>query len=250
MFSDAEMTLAYKFGNASINNFPFPHFHLENVFPDYYYNLIQENLPNSNEMFPIEEVRRLKGYKERFVLPLNDEYLDKLPLSKCRFWKNLQNSLIDKPNFSNLVLSKFQNFIEARFKDTSNFDFFAETLLVNDITNYALGPHTDSPSKVVTLLFYLPADTSHSHLGTSIYMPNDPNFRCEGGPHYSRENFSLLHTNPYLPNSLFAFCKTDNSFHGVERVNDPDTKRWLLLFDIYAKKRQFIPAKPSVKFFI
>ena len=29
---------------------------------------------------------------------------------------------------------------------------YDETLLVQDITNYALGPHSDSPRKVITLL--------------------------------------------------------------------------------------------------
>ncbi len=250
MFSDVEMSLAYKFGNASINNFPFPHFYLENIFPHNYYKQIQDNLPNSNEMLPIEEVRLLKGYKERFVLDLRDKYLEKLPATKYHFWKNLRNSLIDKSNFSNLVLSKFQPYIEARFQDINNFDFYAESLLVEDITNYSLGPHTDSPNKVITILFYLPADSSQSHLGTSIYMPNDPEFRCLGGPHYSHDKFSLLHTNPFLPNSLFAFCKTDNSFHGVERVKDPETNRWLLLFDIYAKKKEFLSSNSSVNFFI
>jgi len=86
------------------------------------------------------------------------------------------------------------------------------------------------------MLFYLPPDTSQSHLGTSIYIPNNPAFSCPGGAHHPREHFSRLHTNPFVPNSLFAFFKTDNSFHGVEPVMDPDTRRWLLLFDIYAKQ--------------
>ncbi len=38
---------------------------------------------------------------------------------------------------------------------------------------------------------------------------------------------------PFAPNSLFVFLKTDSSFHGVEPVSDPDTRRWLLLYDIF-----------------
>jgi len=247
MFSDAEMQLAYKLGNANINMFPYPHFYLENVFPADYYQLIQENLPQPEEMLPIEQVRQLKGYKERFVLELRDEYLALLPDAKRQFWKQLNHNLVEKTNFANLVFSKFKPFIAERFKDRSNLDFYAETLLVEDITNYALGPHTDSPHKVITMLFYLPSDISQSHLGTSIYMPNDPDFRCQGGPHYKRENFSLMHTNPFLPNSLFGFFKTDDSFHGVERVIDPNTRRWLLLFDIYVKQKELPKETPKTK---
>lgn len=121
--------------------------------------------------------------------------------------------------------------------------FEEEALLVQDVTNYKLGPHTDAPRKVVTMLFYLPPDNSQLHLGTSIYLPRDPAFTCPGGPHHPHDQFARLHTNPFAPNSLFAFFKTDNSFHGVEPVADPDCRRWLLLYDIYV--RENAPAKPA-----
>jgi hypothetical protein len=94
-------------------------------------------------------------------------------------------------------------------------------------------------------------------MGTSLYLPNDPNFTCPGGPHYPREQFSRLHTNPFLPNSMFAFFKTNNSFHGVEPVGDPGTKRWLLLYDIFVRETapqpkvtfsSDITVKPKVNF--
>jgi hypothetical protein len=118
-------------------------------------------------------------------------------------------------------------------------------MLVEDVTKYALGPHTDSPKKVITMLFYLPRDLSQSHMGTSIYLPKDPAFRCQGGPHYKFDGFQRLHTMPFVPNSLFVFFKTDNSFHGVEPVTDPDTKRWLLLYDIYVRLPQNTPLNPA-----
>ena len=37
---------------------------------------------------------------------------------------------------------------------------------------------------------------------------------------------------PYVPNALFAFLKTSNSFHGVEPITDAHVKRDLLLYDI------------------
>jgi hypothetical protein len=108
MFSDVEMKLAYKLGNANINMFPYPHLYLENIFPSDFYKKIQENLPRSEEMLPIEEIRNLKGYKERFALELRDEYLTLLPETKKKFWKLVRHYLIEKTNFSNLLFSKFQ----------------------------------------------------------------------------------------------------------------------------------------------
>ena len=39
-----------------------------------------------------------------------------------------------------------------------------------------------------------------------------------------------------LPNTMFAFVKTDNAFHGVEPVRDADARRHLLLYDIRLAK--------------
>jgi hypothetical protein len=243
MFSDAEVQLAYKVGNVPFNMFPYPHFYLADVFPADFYRQIQQNLPDSAAMIPIEKARAVKGYKERFVLGLQDEALATLSSGKRAFWEELRGWLTGS-TFQSLVMSKFKPFIDQRFANNAGLQFYDEALLVQDITNYKLGPHTDSPRKVVTLLFYLPPDESQIHLGTSIYVPNDPDFRCPGGPHHNRDQFTRLHTNPFAPNSLFAFFKTDDSFHGVEPVGDPDCQRWLLLYDIYVNTA--VPATPAV----
>ncbi|MBS1217232.1 MAG: methyltransferase FkbM family [Proteobacteria bacterium] len=232
MFSDAELQLAYKVGNVPFNMFPFPHFYIPDVFPADFYRQLQQNLPEPQAMMPIEEARQLKGYKERFVLGLNARDLATLPAAKQAFWSDFAGWLVGA-NFRSLVLRKFQPFIDQRFAGNSHVEFYDEALLVQDVTNYKLGPHSDAQRKVVTMLFYLPPDNSQLHLGTSLYLANDPDFTCPGGPHHDRSKFSLLHTNPFAPNSLFAFFKTDNSFHGVEPVADPDCRRWLLLYDIF-----------------
>lgn len=242
MFSDAELQLAYKVGNVPFNMFPYPHFYVPDVFPADFYRRLQQNLPDPAAMIPIEQARRVRGYKERFVLGLDDDNLATLPAAKQAFWSDLAGWLVGQ-NFGQLVLRKFQPLIGQRFGGRTDMQFEEEALLVQDVTNYKLGPHTDAPRKVVTMLFYLPPDNSQLHLGTSIYLPRDPAFTCPGGPHHPHDQFARLHTNPFAPNSLFAFFKTDNSFHGVEPVADPDCRRWLLLYDIYV--RENAPAKPA-----
>ena len=49
MFLDAELHVDYKIGNVPISNFPFPHFYLENIFPEDFYSKIQENLLEKND---------------------------------------------------------------------------------------------------------------------------------------------------------------------------------------------------------
>ena len=63
-------------------------------------------------------------------------------------------------------------------------------------------------------------------------MPLDREFRCKGGPHHPHNRFQKIMTMEYKPNSLFAFVKTDNSFHGVDPIQDEHVQRDILLYDV------------------
>ena len=236
MFSDAELHLCYRFGNAQVNEYPFPHFYVEEAFPAAFYAELQRMLPDPEAMKPIAEVRPVRGYKERFVLPLADDaLLQALPDDRREFWTGVRSMLVGG-RFANLALRKFSALLDERFQRDPAIGFYDEAMLVQDTTHYSLGPHSDAPRKVITMLFYLPRDMSQRHLGTSIYLPREPDFRDPGGPHYEHRHFERLWTMPFVPNALFVFFKTDNSFHGVEPVKDPDTRRWLLLYDIHFRR--------------
>jgi hypothetical protein len=247
VMTNAELHLAYKVANAPIAGFPYPHCYVENVFPDDFYAEMQRNLPDPEAMIPIEEARNVQGYPERFVLEFRPEHLQALPESKRKFWSDFGNWMLSG-RFQQLAMRKFAPFVEARFKDVKNIRFYNEALLVQDITDYKIGPHSDSPVKVITMLFYLPRDNSQAHLGTSIYLPKDPNFRCSGGPHYPFNMFDRMVTMPFMPNSLFTFVKGDNSFHGVEPVGDPGTRRWLLLYDVFVHQEAQAPGPYQFRF--
>ena len=235
MPSTAELHMTYKVANAPINDFPFPHCYIPEVFPAEFYADMQRNMPEPAAMIPIEEARGAKGYKERFVLELNSVRLSNLPESKKEFWSNFATWILSG-RLQQVVMSKFAPFVEARFKDEIGIHFVADAMLVQDITNYKIGPHSDSPGKVITMLFYLPPDNSQAHLGTSIYAPKDPGFRCLTGRHHPIDAFDRMVTMPFLPNSLFTFVRSDTSFHGVEPVGDPDCRRWLMIFTVYARR--------------
>ena len=50
-----------------------------------------------------------------------------------------------------------------------------------------------------------------------------------------------------VPNTLFAFVKTSNSFHGVEPIQGEDIRRDVMRYDIRLKTLPQ-PAKAAVKF--
>ncbi|MFN4177002.1 hypothetical protein [Phenylobacterium sp.] len=238
MSSALEGQLVYNIANTPVRPYPYPHLYVPQVFPAEYYAALQANIPDPDVMLPIEQARPVRGYKERFVLDLN-QHGDRLTADQNAFWRGT-HALLTRGGLRDCLLRKFNGELRKRF-EAGPVTLSQETLLVEDITRYALGPHTDTPAKVITVLFYLPRDESQAHLGTSIYVPKDPTRRCPGGPHHGYEDFDRVATMPFMPNSMFAFVKTDNSFHGVEPVTDPDVRRWLLLYDI---KVQRTPAQP------
>lgn len=230
-----ELRLTYKLANAPINTFPYPHCYIPDVFPADFYADLQRHLPDPMAMIPISEARGAKGYKERFVLELNPGRLSSLPEDRKNFWSGVAEWMLSG-RLQELMLEKFGPVVDVRFPRDA-FDFYADAMLVQDITNYKIGPHCDAPGKVVTMLFYLPSDDSQAHLGTSIYVPKNPAFRCPIGTHHPPDGFNRVVTMPFLPNSLFTFARSDTSFHGVEPVGDPDCRRWLLQFTIYPRPR-------------
>ena len=211
MFATAEHHLTYKVANASVATFPYAHCYAPNIFPDDLYAELQRQLPDPEAMVSLEEARNVKGYPERFVLELRPENLQVLPPEKRAFWHEFGKIMLSG-RFKQAVLDKFAPFVTARLKDTSSIRFHDEALLVQDITDYKIGPHTDSPLKVITMLFYLPNDNSQAHLGTSIFTPHDKNFRCGGGPHYPFHLFDKMVTMPFVPNSLLRSSRPTDRF--------------------------------------
>lgn len=232
-----ETHLLYALRNATVKPWPFPHFYVQDVFP----------LP---EYFEIIEYLAVKGdyslsgsFKNRSFA--EDSHLPGLDFMHSR-------------EFMRAILGIFAPQAKQRFAGR-NAELTMDLRLVRDGKGYQIGPHTDARWKVVSLLFYLPPigiDEWHtgSHLsdktlqlaqyGTSIYLPKDRNFTCEGGPHHKFDGFERIWTAPYLPNSCFGFWKTNQSFHGVEPV-DVEFDRDVLLFNLY--ERQALDASHNKK---
>lgn len=104
------------------------------------------------------------------------------------------------------------------------------TLVTRDYGDFALGPHTDSSNKFVTAIFYLPRDQRFASFGTSIYRPKEPGYTDFDSRHHSHDAFDLVRTFPNVPNSVFMFVKTENSFHGVAPGDYPDDGRDMLMW--------------------
>ncbi len=220
--------LTYNLANARIRNWPFPHLFFENVFPDDFYAGLMDTMPGEGAYSPIGKLRNVyntvgtEPYPDRFVMRLDENMTD------CgRYWNTAMRTIRSAETAATL-LDHFGDTVGQRL--TRNATFEPDSILIRDKTNYKLGPHTDNPVRFVVLIVYLPETRDNEHLGTSIYVPKTPGFTCEGGPHHKTEDFTRVFTAPYRPNSALAFVKTDNSFHGVEPVNEGEERNIIHLY--------------------
>jgi hypothetical protein len=219
--------LIQRIASAPITASPYPHFHAEHVFPEEFYPELLSNIPD------ISYFSRLENYPQRFYLTFTEEKLEQLPFAHFLFWQNFATSIWSK-KFVSAILEKFQPQLKERFGE--NFlkvQLGIDASLIRDQSDYSIGPHTDHPDKIATLIFYLPSSHDQAHLGTSIYLPKDRAFKCKGLEHHAFQDFDKVSTAPFVPNSVFGFLKSDLSFHGVEPIRTQEKERLLFCYTIW-----------------
>ena len=237
MSFDAEQFVRYQISNAQLREYPFPHFYVRPVFPEDFYQEMLRHLPRTEILTPINEAGTVttSSFIPRYIADAAVLEEDEARRGEGTFWRDI-SEWMGGDAFRQLIMDKFAAGVRDRFGDSVRLGTDIDLRYVRDFTNYSIEPHTDTPAKLVSLLFYLPRDASMQHLGTSIFVPIDPEFRCAGTVWHSFEKFRKVATMEYLPNSLLAFFKTDHSFHGVEVIDDANIERNVLLYNIYVKK--------------
>jgi len=199
---------------------PFPWFFAENVFPSDFYAHLQDVLAKK------EDFHTEKFANRTFANSPLDPALDFMASNE----------------FFHEMLRLFSEELVADYGGKKA-TFTRDVRLIRDNQGYKIGPHTDAPWKVLSLLFYLPPDDSMKEYGTAIYVPKNKSFRCPGGPHYSFEHFDMVDRVPFLPNTCLGFWKTDHSFHGVPPIAGV-VRRDVLLYNIYRESHTLTSLEP------
>jgi hypothetical protein len=226
-----EFVLA-RIAEAPVRETPFPHCVIDGAFPAEFYEDIIDAWPEDGEFVSIGDTGRVTGKYDKRKVVLLPGGLAALAQARRDFWAGIFGWL-ESPRMVRAVVGKFRGALEATGFHAVGRAVSSDALIVSDRNLYSLGPHTDSPRKVVSALFYLPEDATFRAFGTSFYEPLDGKFRCPGGPHYRRQGFRLVETIPFLPNRLVMFPKSDRCFHGVEPVDLPGIDRRLLIYDVF-----------------
>ena len=226
---------------AEVVSEPYPHYYLEDIFPDEFYRALLRHLPGSTvyqNLFAVTDLK-LDHFRHRDQRDLNAGWTEALPDKLKDFWDSFDEWFLG-PDLARAVLDSFAEPLRARFGEKKSWPSVSvESQLIRHRAGYFLGPHSDLHTKLVVLLFYLAPDESAAHLGTSLYRPKRLGFTCPNSTHYPFEDFVRVKTAPYKPNSLLAFLRSDISFHGVEPLSEQDVNssgRDLIQYALYDKQ--------------
>lgn len=238
LVATAEWHAVYRIRNAPVQEWPFPHIHVDGIFPEEFYAELRRLFPIERDLIPLASTPRVgKGYSDKRLVLFHDE-VDRMDVEddKLSFWRDAFR-ILTEGEVAEALIARFADILRPRLESVDptpgvNAGLRREAVLAVDHPNYALGPHTDQPSKVLSAMFYLAPDCRRQQLGTSLYLPKQAGFTCAGGPHHAFDQFHHVYTLPYRPNCLAAFPKTEACFHGVPPVKVKDGKRHLLLLDL------------------
>ncbi len=215
-----------KINNAMIDQNPSDNFFIEDIFPSLIYSEIIARLPTDNLYNFIDHPDAVlpDGTKTRKLLDLTDETISRFNKDDQNFWKILKDFLIST-ELQNIILKKFHEKITDRFGNNWP-EMVTVPILYRDFPGYQIGIHTDAPYKIATMQFYFPRDRSQIHLGTSFHEKQQDQFR-------------LIKTNPFKPNSAYAFARTETSWHSVKQIAKHEAIRDSLALTIYEKNHEY-----------
>ncbi|WP_207461873.1 hypothetical protein [Azospirillum sp. SYSU D00513] len=232
------MHALYRILNSPVRPWPHRHLFIENVFPADFYAALQRCMPSANAYTSLAKTGKVAegDYDMRSGFLLNEEHLGRVPADIARFWTGLFDEVLND-EFADALMARHGDDLRERLEREGKPLAKAphrDMILVRDRSSDGVKIHTSDPGNLLTLLFYLPADARHADCGTTLYLPKERERRCWGGPHHEFEGFDPVWTMPYVPNSLFMFVKTDDSFHGVKPIHVENLRRDLMLF--YVKR--------------
>tara|TARA_Y100000310_G_C20375804_1_gene665680 strand:- start:47 stop:739 length:693 start_codon:yes stop_codon:yes gene_type:complete len=207
--------ISYKIKNSRILNYPYPHAEVADILPTSLLDALTDNFPKEEEFISTDQ----HPYRHRNLISLTNDDILRIKEPRSSFWKFFREIMIS-PIVVKSLLSLYNQEKEGNYYPT--------IMVLHDKKDYSLGPHTDIPSKVISLLIYL----SSNSYGTYIYAPKINGFTCETGRHYKRTDFHDIYKSNFKLNNSFSFLRTDHSFHGVEPLPKDALDRKLINYFI------------------
>lgn len=234
------LNLFYRLRSFRIRNYPFDHFYGQDTFGGDTSRSIQKYWPSSDVFSSISQTRRVVngGYPERHLISLPElSERSASDLAGKNFWETFGKAILGDW-FLASVAEWWWPIISLYRSLPKKIQLYSECILTDDRVGYALGPHTDAPSRLLTILFYVSPTTNERLEGTSLYVPRSPveELREPSPAHRRREDFYRVFTAPFVRDACLGFAVGPTSFHGVERLTNPKSPRRQIQFCIRFRK--------------
>lgn len=215
-----------RIAEAPIDTVPTENIYLEEVFPADLYQEMVARLPADHVLDPIvhPDAVAADGRVTRRLLDLTEATLGRIDAQDRDFWQAMTR-VCTAPALAAAIVDKFGATLRARFGEELP-ELVAVPLLYRDFPGYRIGIHPDAASKIATLQFYLPADESQRHLGTSFHTRTP-------------QGFEDYKTNDFKPNAAYSFVRSDESWHSVGQLGAQESARNTLALTFYIKGQEY-----------
>ena len=96
-------------------------------------------------------------------------------------------------------------------------------------------------NKTYTIYEFAIQDKNHYPSGCNVCVAYekdekaDIDFGIENNKHIDERYFKLIKKIPFLPNTLLVFPRTNNTYHGVQKINIEGVERNLIQLNYYFK---------------
>ena len=207
------MNILYENFNSKIDLYPYPHTEYKLYSDDLNDKLIQ-NFQLIKKYF----TKNKKLSESRVKLDLLGDNINGIQFKEYNFLARIEplNSVLQE--FSKNISVKLYNKYNSIPKKKISY----KIMLVYDIKNYSIGPHTDNYNRNSTLVSYLvPKKDLDKKLGLHIYKDKINRHKNEWlSKHYSFEDFENVKQIEYYPGSTIDFKVGKESFHGVQPIKE------------------------------
>lgn len=220
--------MVHRLEGARVEDAPFQHLYLRDVFPADVYGEIMAQLPDRTAYRPLNIKRwhNDQGESTRDQLFLSEGEVSRIEPAKHDLWADLTAAL-ESDALRRAVFAKLKHDVAIRLgctpEEVLSKTMYPSVSLVRDFKDYKIKPHPDGQPRVITMQFYLPHDETQTDLGTSLYKKLPLHYRLLG------RTFEEVKRFPFLPNSAYAFsvndCDQRQSYHGRELIGSSSAAR-------------------------
>jgi hypothetical protein len=223
---DLVRRIVHKIVDAPIDPEPCLNLFMEDVFPPSVYAEMLMRLPKDEALAPIKHPDAMTpdGRSTRFLLDLTGASLSRLPEVDRPFWETMIEAFTS-PDVSAAIVAKFFPALEQRFGSALP-ELVPVPIFYRDYPGYRISVHPDAASKIATMQFYLPEDLTQRHLGTTFHRREN-------------DSYEALKTNPFIPNSAYAFVRTEESWHSVDEISPGENARNSIALTFYIKGQEY-----------